>query len=543
MNNRSEEFSATSELHSSAIKSNGTELTRLGAAELARLIAGKQVSSSEVVDAHICRIEQVNPQLNAVCQPLFEQARQEASAADARQASGEPLGPLHGVPITVKECFHLKGTPASIGVRRFVEERHTDDALVVARLRAAGAIVLGKTNIPQLMLMHETDNPVYGRTNNPWDLSRGPGGSSGGEAAIVAACGSPLGLGNDLGGSIRVPAYFCGIHGIKPTTGRLSNHGTRAGWNGMEAIGNQPGPLARRVEDLELAMSLLAAPGQNIRDHNVPPVPWPNPAEVRVENLRIGFWKDDGFFSPAPAVRRTVEESVTALRSLGVEVEEFTPPDITEAMRQYFAIVSADAAADSRRLLGNSPRDWRIRRLLMLGGVPGILRSATSGALNIAGQRSLAWLIAHTGALSADGYWQVTKQREQYTANFLEQLQIRKLDAVICPPSALPALKHGATDYLVTAASYAMLFNLLNIPAGVVSTTRVAEGEESDRVRTSDMTIRRALEVEAGSVGLPVGVQVAAPHWREDIVLAVMGALEQHFAGNADFPVRVGPPL
>ncbi len=543
MNDRSEDSAVASETQSSPSYSTDTELIHLGAVELARRIADRQVSSREVVDAHIRRIEQVNPQLNAVCQPLFDQARGEATAADEHQASGEPLRPLHGVPITVKECFHLKGTPASIGVRRFVEERHSDDALVVARLRAAGAIVLGKTNIPQLMIMHETDNPVYGRTNNPWDLSRGPGGSSGGEAAIVAACGSPLGVGNDLGGSIRVPAHSCGIHGIKPTTGRLSNHGTRAGWNGMEAIGNQPGPLARRVEDLELAMNLLAAPGQNVHDHNVPPVPWPNPVDVRVEKLRIGYWKDDGFFSPAPALRRAVDEAVAALISRGAEVEEFTPPDIEEAMRQYFSIVSADAAADSKRLLGDSTRDWRIRRLLMLGSVPGVLRGVTSGAMNIAGQRTMAWLIARTGALSADGYWQVTKQREQYTANFLQQLRKRKLDAVICPPLALPALKHGATDHLVTAASYAMLFNLLNIPAGVVSTTRVTAGEESDRTRSSDMTVRRALEVEADSAGLPVGVQVAAPHWREDVVLAVMGALESGFADKSDYPIRVGPPL
>lgn len=541
--NHAPDNSPVSSDRSSTVDSSPGDLTKLTASELARRIAANEVSSREVVEAHIQRIEAVNPRLNAVCVPRFAEAREEADAADKRQASSEPLGPLHGVPITVKECFHLTGTAASIGVERFTQERHTRDALMVARLRAAGAIVLGKTNIPQLMIMHETDNPVFGRTNNPWDLSRGPGGSSGGEAAIIAAHGSPLGLGNDLGGSIRVPAHFCGIHGIKPTTGRLSNDGTRAGWNGMEAIGNKPGPLARSVEDLELAMKILAAPGQNAHDHVVPPVPWRDPREVRIDRLRIGFWKDDGFCAAAPALRRAVDEAIAALLALGVEVEEYSPPDIKEAMRQYFAIVSADGAADSRRLLGKGARDWRVGRLMMLGRIPGFLRGGISGAMSLVGHRNLAWLIGNTGAISADVYWQLTKQRERYTASFMEQLRTRQLDAVICPPFALPALKHGATDYLVTAASYAMLFNLLNIPAGVVSTTRVAAGEESDRARTSDMTDRRAVEVEEGSAGLPIGVQVAAPHWREDIVLAVMRALEAHFTRSPNFPITSGPPL
>ncbi len=192
--------------------------TDWSAAQIARRVARREVSALEVVQAHIARIEAVNGRLNAVVVPRFDEARTEAAAADDRLARGEPIGPLHGVPITVKECFHLAGTPASIGLARRQHELSADDGLLVARLRKAGAIVLGKTNLPQLMIWHESDNPVYGRTNNPWDLGRTPGGSTGGEAAIIAARGSPLGLGNDLGGSIRVPCHFCGIHGFKPTS-------------------------------------------------------------------------------------------------------------------------------------------------------------------------------------------------------------------------------------------------------------------------------------------------------------------------------------
>ena len=217
-----------------------TDLLKLSASEMARQVASGALSSCELVEAHIRRIEAVNPALNAVVVTRFPQARDEAAAADRARASGQPLGPLHGVPITVKECFHLTGTPATEGIGHFAGELHTDDAPPVRRLRRAGAIVLGKTNLPQLMLLHESDNPLYGRTNNPWNLDRGPGGSSGGEAAIIAAGGSPLGLANDIGGSIRQPAHSCGIMGLKPTTLRLTNAGVRDNLRGMEAIRRSP---------------------------------------------------------------------------------------------------------------------------------------------------------------------------------------------------------------------------------------------------------------------------------------------------------------
>ena len=182
----------------------------------------------------------------------------EARAIDDCRRRGEPLGPLAGVPITVKECFQLTGTPTTLGVRRRGESHETvplatTDGPLIARLRSAGAIVVGKTNVPQLMLLYETDNPVYGRTNNPWDMGRGSGGSSGGEAAIIAAGGVPLGLATDLGGSIRQPAHVCGIHGLKPSGGRLTCVGSSSAFTGFDAMPIQPGPMARHVEDLALA--------------------------------------------------------------------------------------------------------------------------------------------------------------------------------------------------------------------------------------------------------------------------------------------------
>ncbi len=489
---------------------NQTDLIGLSASEMARQIAAGNLTSAELVEAHIDRIEAVNPALNAVVVPLFDQARAAASGADSARSRGDVLGPLHGVPITIKECFHVAGTAATEGVDRFAAEIMTADNPLVRRLRRAGAIVLGKTNVPQLMLMHETDNPLYGRTQNPWDLERSPGGSSGGEAAIIAAGGSPLGLANDLGGSIRQPAHACGICGIKPTTLRLTNAATRDNLHGMEAILPQCGPLARSVEDLTLALGVLGAEEPGTIDPQVAPVPWGDPAKVRLENLRVGVWTDDRHFSASPALRRAVEEAGTALGRLGVQVVTFQPPNMPMAVDLFFSLVSADGAADAARVLGASRRDWRNRRMVLLCQSPRWLRSVLRAGLRATGQRRTARLLGSIGLRSADEYWQLCTARANYAQRFFDQWSAAGLDALLCPPHALPALVHGGSEHLATAASYCYWVNLLGIPAGVVPITRVREGEQSDRPASRDVVDRAARRVEVGSAGLPVGVQVAA---------------------------------
>ena len=223
------------------------------ATDLARAIRAKAISSAEVVQVYLQRIEAVNPHLNAVVQLRPEAALAEARAADAALARRQVLGPLHGVPMTIKDSLDTAGiitTGGTTGRASFVPAQ---DATVVARLRQAGAILLGKTNTPELTLWGETDNLVYGRTNNPFDLTRTPGGSSGGAAAIIAAGGSPLDIGSDTRGSIRLPAHFNGIAGIKPTSGRVPRTGHIVPW-GLGAVDalTQLGPLARSVEDLGL---------------------------------------------------------------------------------------------------------------------------------------------------------------------------------------------------------------------------------------------------------------------------------------------------
>ncbi|MFL6621306.1 MAG: amidase [Sulfurifustaceae bacterium] len=502
---------------------------------VARLRAGRTTAAA-VLEAHIRRIQEVNPQLNAMIVPLFEQARVAAREADAMRARGDVLGPLHGVPITIKESFDIAETPSTAGLAsRATLYAKTDNALV-ERLKRAGAIVLGKTNVPQLLLYNEADNPLYGRTNNPWSDGRAPGGSSGGEAALIAAGASVLGIGSDIGGSIREPAHSCGIHGLKPTSGRLSVNGSADEWllAGQEAVLAQPGPLARYVGDLAVVMQVLI--GDVPAAPTIAPVPWRDPNAVEIDRLRIGMYTDDGYFPAAPALRRAVREASAALREAGAEVIHFTPPDVARAMHLFFAFLSADRATGAKRLLAGNPIDKRIRGLMQTVRMPAPVRGVTSALLASLGQKRLVAILRSARGLTTRGYWDAIAERTEYQSRFYAALDADRLDAIICPPHALPALTHGGSYFLSSAASYAMLYNLLGMPAGVVAATRVRAGEESDRAKSRDIVERAARRVESGSAGLPVGVQVIARHWREDVVLAVMQALEEHFSKQPDYP-------
>ena len=512
-------------------------LTSLSASEIARRIAAGRLSSQLVVEAHIRRIEAVNPRLNAVVVPLFEQARAEASRADRLHEQGTLLGPLHGVPITVKEQYMVSGTPTTVGLLSYRSQLMEQEGPLVTRLRQAGAIILGKTNASQLLLSLSgtCENPVYGRTNNPWDLARAPGGSSGGEAAIIAAGGSPLGLGADAGGSIRVPAHFCGLYSLLPTARRLTNLDTAhyAEVAGQEAIIAQPCPIARSAQDLRLAMNILAAPGLNALDPSVPPVPWFDPTAVSLAGLRIGMYTDNGVFSVAPAVRRAVEEAAQILRTRGAIVECWNPPDVAEAVRLYIGLMGADGFATYKRLLRGNPSERRIRFNLRMASLPGAVRAPLAGLLKRIGQAHLASTLQSVrGALSVDQYWQLVEERNQYRQRFLTALDAERFDALLCPPYALPAPTHASPGTLNAshAGSDAILYNLLGFPAGVAPITRVHPGEETERSVGKDRVERAARAVEMNSAGLPIGVQVVARPWREDLVLALMEALEEQTA-------------
>jgi amidase len=326
---------------------SGHELLDAPTWELAKAIRTRRVSSVEVVGAFLKRIEAVNGALNAVVQVRGELALQEAQAADRGLARGRTPGPLHGVPMTVKDSLDTAGVVTTGGVKGREKNVPEKDATVVGRLRAAGAILLGKTNAPELTLSFETSNAVYGRTNNPYDLNLTPGGSSGGAAAILAAAGSPLDVGSDTGGSIRLPAHFCGIAGLKPTAGRVSRAGHIVSWDGpMQAL-TQIGPLARYVADLGLVLPIIAGPDGI--DPFVQPVPLGDPANVRLRDLRAAFFPDNGIAAVSAETAKTLADAVGVLREAGATVHEARPEAIGESYELYFKLIQADGGAGCSR--------------------------------------------------------------------------------------------------------------------------------------------------------------------------------------------------
>jgi len=501
--------------------SEAQELTSMGAGDLARGIAARLFSAEEAVAAHIERQNEVELKLNAVAVPLHDQAMAAAKAADQGDAAAGQT--LYGVPVTVKESFDVLGTASTAGLVGWAARLESDDAELVRRLRAAGAIVTAKSNVSQLLLYAESDNPLYGRTNNPWDLARTPGGSSGGEAALVAAFASPLGLGTDFGGSIRVPAHFCGICGLRATPGRLSMAGTA----GQVLFGHVPtlpdsaGPIARTVADLKLAMDVLGEP-----------LP-----DARMERLVIGIYDDDRFMTASAAVRRAAHLAASVLESAGARVVPFEPPDPQEALDIFYGLVTADGGAELAKLIAGEVLDKRINELMQLGSMDGWLRPALGIGLMIGGQRRLSHLIRTTGIRTAGEAQALVARRDAYRNRFESALKVAGIDVILCPPSALPALTHGASADLGPASfNYTMVYNVLAWPAGVVPVTRVRAVETDRRPRAVDMIDRAARRVDKDSAGLPVGVQVAARPGREDLILAVMAAVESALSGSVDYP-------
>jgi len=518
-------------------------ITDLSASALAEKLKSGELSARETTEAYIRRIEAVNPKLNAVVIPLFDEALTQARAADAKRARGDPLGPLHGVPVTIKEQYRVAGTQTTLGALSKRGNIYHEEGPLVTKLRQAGAIILGKTNIIQTLAGVESDNRLYGRSNNPWNLERTPGGSSGGEAAIIAAHGSALGLAGDYGGSTRLPASFCGLQGLKPTAGRLSNDDFAADLlgQGQEVFIPQPGPIARTVEDAALAMAVLAETSLGVTRDLVPPVPWPDPKRVRVAELRIGYYTENGYFPVAPALRRAVEEAAEALRGMGAAVSPVSPPDAAEAVRIFLGAISAGGVDDYLRLLDGEAPLPQVAGMVRSASAPPWVMDIARRIMSLRGQHHLAFVMQCAGPRPTKAYWELVEARTEFRAQFHRTMDAGGFDALICPPAALPALTHGSSGHLYPAAfTDALTYNVLGAPAGVVAATRVRPGEESDRRPSRDRADITARQVEEGSAGLPVGVQVVARHWREDIVLAVMAALEAHFRAMPEYPAR--PP-
>lgn len=504
------------------------EVSELTVQELATRLRERDLRDEDVVQGYVSRAMEVQRRLNPIAFPMFESALETARSTQA------PSGALAGIPISIKDQFLVFGTPSTWGLAHRADHRASAEGTAVRRLRAAGAIPLAKTNVSQLLLFMESDNPRYGRTLNPWDPERSPGGSSGGEACLVATRGSAMGLGGDLGGSIRVPAHFCGVHGFAPSEGRLPLDDNPTDIM-PPSFGVEPrcGPIARRVDDLILAMAALAPGG--VGGGSAPELP-PISIPASVRRMRVGWYDDDGWFPASPAIRRATAEAAASLDAAGAEVVRFDPPDVGTSIR-LFAALGIDPADLGTALAGERPMA-QIAGFVQLGKVPRRLRGLVRVAMRAGGQTRLADALATAATLRPIPRDRLLADLDAYRRRFARTMAAASVDVLVCPPYATPAFRHGQGDQLSiwSSGSYATLFSALGFAAGVVAATRVREGEESDRSAGRDPSERAARAAEIGSAGLPVGVQIAAPVGQDGPVLAVMAELERSFRAKPDYP-------
>ena len=422
-----------------------TDLHWLSATDLLARLRSRALSAETAVAACLQRIAAVNGQINAVVQ-LAPDALAQARQADADLAQGVSHGPLHGLPFTAKDVFDTAGIVSAVGLEHRRGYVPAYDATTVARLKAAGAILVAKTNCPPGGGGGDTENVLYGRTLNPYNLACTPGGSSGGEAALVAAGGSPLGLGSDSGGSIRLPAHYCGVAGIKPTTGRVPNTGAYDHPGGLTDPRTQVGLLARSVADLSLALPFLCGPDNY--DGGVIPMPLREAARVAIGELQVAYFLEDRGAAVTSETAHTVGATAQALSRAGATLEERLPPNFVR---------------DSR---GITEAWW--------------------GLESLRGQDVVELFNA----------WDAYRTR---MLQFFEPY-----DAVLCPVDAHPAPPYRERD--PKRFDYTLPFSLLGWPV---------------------VTVRAG----ASKAGMPIGVQIAAKPWRDDVALALGMAVERELGG------------
>jgi len=474
------------------VRSSDDEITRLSAAKLCESIRTRALSPVEIMEAHLRRVEALNPALNAIV-TFAPDAVERARSAERVVMSGVDLPPLHGLPMTIKDTIDTAGLRTTSGSRTRADHVPAKDAPAVALLRAAGALVFGKTNTSELALDYNADNSLFGRTNNPHDFGCTPGGSSGGCAAAVSACLSPASLGSDLTGSIRLPAHFCGITGLFPTPGSIPQGGQFLPAEGALGMGASPGPLARRVDDLALLFNVLA----RVNDTHVPTsaneftrfVP-----ATQLRGLRVACYVDDGAVPVTAETKTAVESAAQALASAGLETFEARPPGIEHATALWLALNS--------------------RAVRM------IIRKEYAGREELAGPTALALLKREDddSAVALENYFGAWAERDTLRAMLLEWMHQTPL--LLAPVGAVAAFTHGTRKVTVRegqvnmfrAFGYAQACNVFGLPAVSVPAGRTLEG-------------------------LPIGVQLIGRPFQERLVLAAARVVEDALGGWQPPPI------
>jgi amidase len=469
------------------------------ATEMVRALRGREVLASELLELHLRRIERHNPRLNAIVIPDFDRARRDAAAADEALARGGDAAPLLGLPITIKDAIDTEGLPTTGGVESRAEAYPERDALIVQRLREAGAVIMGKTNVPPYLADWQADNPLFGRTNNPWDLERAPGGSTGGGGAALAAGLTPLEFGSDIGGSIRFPAAWCGVYGHRPSLTALPRSGhfpplATALPNPTLTL-NTVGPLARGAEDLALALDVTAGPeiGEEVAWRlELPPARHERLADFRVAVLPGADWRPvDGEIGAA------VERLAMSLGRAGARVAEAQPEALGDLREHHELYQSLLTAITATRL---SPEERRARAAELRAG------SDPFGAVRARGLEA-----------SAADYIAWHEQRARYQAAW--RAFFREWDVVLAPMAIVPAPPHSTlppeervltVDGQTVPARILIVYSAVAIFSGLPST---------------------AFPLGLTRGGLPIGLQAIGPYLEDRTPIRFAELVAREFGG------------
>uniref|UniRef100_A0A7E4W9L1 fatty acid amide hydrolase n=1 Tax=Panagrellus redivivus TaxID=6233 RepID=A0A7E4W9L1_PANRE len=504
-------------------------IIRMTPDELRTALRQREVKCQEVLAAYVQTALAVNERLNCVTLFVLEAFDRALELDNNATDNTYDFPNMFGIPISIKESVQVRGYDQTLGYASEIGNKADDNSKVINLLLDQGFIPFALTNVPLSLLSFGCKNPIYGTTLNPFNPNRTCGGSSGGEGALIGGGGSIVGIGGDVGGSIRIPAHFSGICGIKPSHLRMTTNGLRGSIPGRPLVNASEGPMATTVDMCAKVLQGLFVKKMSKMDPYVPPVPFADDLYNSTVPLKIGYYVDDGYFPASVPVARAVEEAAEALRKKGHEVIRFQPPRIPEVFGLYFSALFIDGGCYiSDRLSGDLFDPHHLQIILM----PYLPKWLFAPLLNRFGPK--AEPMTHVLGRTLSEQRKVYAAIEGYRHEFVKVLQSNGFDAILCPPNAGPAYEHGLPDQLAPTISYTAIFNLLDYAAGVVQYSFVNDDDianNADFKETDHFTkiLKRSIST---SKGLPLGVQVAAPPYSEEVVLRVMRIIEEARDGH-----------
>lgn len=593
---------------------NNEKILNMNINELKYLMNNNQLNSIELISLYIQRCITIGNDLNAITQDLYLEALEMAKLSDERRLAGKPIRLLEGIPFSVKDCFDQKGMDSTCGLASRVGQASQRDCPIIQMLKnegyyyyeynlitylfnylliymLIGGIPIVRSNVPPILMAWETSNNVFGTTLNPWNPLKITGGSSGGEAALISSRCSPIGIGTDIGGSLRIPAACCGIYSFKPTTKRLTTkYVSCQEVPGQTAIYSSPGPMGRYVDDLELLMKIWLQPKHQIKneenndnslilnrenlsnmwyyDPYTPPVPWRNTlsssiidlnldlnsdststsTDVTILNtlsnlktssrrIRIGYFRSNSFFQPATCCQRALDEVINTLKEEGFEVIEWSPPSLSFMKAGFLAnrVFIADRCKWLKSVLGDEFPHYTMLGGIILGSIPPFILYYLGKILQCFPYTTrLGRLLNETFGCSysnVSDVWQLNYEIQEYQQQFHELFQLSKLNYLICPTMGLPAVNHKESINLLPVVMYTSIFNVLQYPVGHIPVTTVKENEcyYHDKKWENDIITNIANKQMKSSKGLPVGVSIAGLPYDDESVINLMKILEKRF--------------